>query len=487
MSKRQLAIAVVLLCLALVGARMLRADSTPARTSEIWMGHQRALVVLLEWKNKPAQVSQEEVERTFFGTEAGDHSMKQFFQENSAGQMDITGTVLPWIHAPQKWTRWWCMTHDNISNFFDRIKGCAPKTVTDYAWSLVKDQVNIADYDSDGDGKIDLFFVVHSGRIWKQRGTPDDVFDYRMPQADEAAVFQSQGLGHTGTQVPIGFYLHESGHNHFLLGDYYGDGVGYQHGRYGIGMWGIMGLGAWGYSAQMPVEQLFRHPTHFEAASKVRIGWANAQVFTRGGAHIMVGPVERVGDVIVIPLGKQQGNSLFVEYRSARGLSADHPGHGLLIWKGWTLEQADGRDDLNHGHDLGKRPLPPNQENFADDSDPFPGSMGVTSWTDPDSGVSIQNIVIHKAGEGTEAGDDNGGGASAPHLDVEYATFDVVFPNSAVEAESEASLAASLRTLRPSFRPLTLNGQPWSDERSGRPELMTAPDPATVVGRFGDL
>lgn len=405
-----------------------------------WQGPARVLVIPLEWGNKPAQVSMEELQRTFFGQEPGDRSLAQFYSENSAGRHTITGDVLPWVKTKHKWSRLWCMFQEKVTEWFDHRHGCSPNTITRIAWDLVKDRVRIADYDADGDGKIDQLIVVHSGRMYKQRGTPDDTFNYRFKQAKEAIVFQSQGIGRTGSLIPIGFYLHEAGHNLFLLGDYYGDGTNaYMQGRYGLGMWGIMGLGAWGYSNSMELSELFRYPTHFEAASKVRIGWANAQVFTRSFAHVRLRPVETSADVAIVPFGANQFSSLYFEYRSGHGLSAHHPGRGLLAWRGWELQQADGRDDLNHGNKLGKRPLPPNHENFGDASDPYPGELGVTSFTEPKSQIRISGIV------------------QTP----EAVEFDIEFPDADHEQQSQRALVGSLKTLNPAFRPVSLNGLPW--------------------------
>ncbi|HBQ21914.1 MAG TPA: hypothetical protein DD708_08280 [Deltaproteobacteria bacterium] len=56
--------------------------------------------------------------------------------------------------------------------------------------------------------------------------------------------------------------------------------------------------------------------------------------------------------------------------------------------------QADGRDDLDHGTDLGKNPTPPTHENFGDTSDPFPGSKQVTFYEDVLAGIRFENIRI---------------------------------------------------------------------------------------------
>jgi M6 family metalloprotease-like protein len=420
---------------------------------EVWMGKKRALVILLEWDNRPHKISRDEIERVFFGMGDNDHSLRQYLLENSGGRFDLTGDVMEWRVTKHSWGRLWCMFQEKWTDMSDHMSGCSPKTVMKIAWNEVKDLINPMDYDSDGDGKIDFLYVVHSGRMWKERGTPDDVFYDNLPIAHEGAVFQSEGMGRTGKMIPIGFYLHESGHNNFLLGDYYGDGAGYEKGRYGIGMWGLMGLGAWGMSSKMPISELFRFPAPMEAASKVRSGWATAQVYTQSYRHVRLHPVETSADVAVVPLGEVQSDSFFLEYRSNRGHSRGHPGHGLLIWKGWELIQADGRDDLNHGHKLNRRPLPPNNENFGDSSDPFPGSLNVTSYKDPKSGLLIENIVQTD----------------------DYVEFDLAFPSAELERASYKAIRPSLRTLSPSFRPVSLNGRPFDfdlyPKKPGGPKL----------------
>jgi hypothetical protein len=100
-------------------------------------------------------------------------------------------------------------------------------------------------------------------------------------------------------------------------------------------------------------------------------------------------PVEVSAEVVAIPVGSQ---SYYLEYRSKEGFSTDHLGHGLLVWKDFQIVQADGRDDLNNGNDLGTRPLPPIGENFGDASDPFPGKENVSVFEDTKAGVRLKNI-----------------------------------------------------------------------------------------------
>jgi M6 family metalloprotease-like protein len=342
--------------------------SSQALALEHWMGQQRALVLMIRWSNATPAHTVEEMRDTFFG-ETG--SLRDFFLENSAGKFDLTGDVLDWRDANQRW---------NAAN------GCKLDPIVAAAWRAFGGDVDIADYDSDHDGKIDNLFVIHSGRIDQDRVGPECTFT-DFDQANHTAVFQTAGLGSVGEAIPIGFYIHESGHQFFGFPDLYSD---HYHGKYGVAMWGMMGLGAWGTYNQTPKADLFRFPSHFEPLSKVTIGWTKPRVVNTT-QHVVLQPVEGTAEVVSIPA--RAGTNYYLEYRSERGFSKPHLGHGLMIWKNYTLVQADGRDDLDHGRNLGFRPLPPIDENFGDATDPFPGDGHVTSYADRGAGFTISGIV----------------------------------------------------------------------------------------------
>jgi immune inhibitor A len=342
----------------------------PAHALENWKGKQRALVLLVRWAGQAAAHPKQEVERVFFRD--GDASLRQYFLENSAGAYDLSGEVMDWRPSAKAW---------------DPNEGCKPRWILEEGMKLFGEDIDVSRYDSDGDGRIDHLFVVHSGRIPHDRVGPSCVFGSHA-KANEAVVFQSEGVGSIGSAIPIGFYIHEAGHELFGFPDLYED---HFHGRYGIGMWGMMGLGCWGVSNRIPRETLFSQPGHFEPLSKVEIGWISPQVVNRSRTRLRLRAVELSGDLIAIPAGV--GRNYYLEYRSQEGFSQGHAGSGLLIWKNYELVQADGRDDLNNGNDLGHRPLPPIDENFGDASDPFPGSDAVTFFEDTGSRIHIRNIA----------------------------------------------------------------------------------------------
>jgi hypothetical protein len=160
-----------------------------------------------------------------------------------------------------------------------------------------------------------------------------------------------------------------------------------------------MGIGAWGPNNWIPIAELFRYPAHFRAAAKEQIGWMTLRTVDATTSDVRLDPIEIGGEALRI---QGPGVDLVLEVRGPYGFSSELPGHGLLVWReDWfplsgdpvvKLVQADGREDLAHGTDLGRRPLPPIDENFGDASDPFPGSEGVTTYEDAEVGVRIEDI-----------------------------------------------------------------------------------------------
>lgn|GEM_PF-6452247 len=344
-----------------------------------WETEAAALVVLVEWADRPAPVSREVVEAAL----VGEGSLSDWFDENSQGRFRWRPTVLDWVRS------------DRV---FNTKVDCRPKQVLPHAWDLVKDRVSVKDHDLDRDGRIDELWVIHSGRghnnrvSWRCFFVERNVDVADLVPAQRGGVFQAQGLGAIGDELPIGLFPHEAGHRWFRFDDQYGQPT---KGKYGIGTWGLMGVGQWGPHARIEQSTMWRRPTHLAAPHKAAVGWVDPlRLDGHGERDLDLGPIEEVGGrAVEIP---REGFSLWLENRGPSGFSRDLPGHGLLLWKqtGRTVRliQADGRDDINTGKALGGRPLPPNDANFADAGDPFPGAENVTSWEG--EGVRLSAIRI---------------------------------------------------------------------------------------------
>ena len=147
----------------------------------------------------------------------------------------------------------------------------------------------------------------------------------------------------------------------------------------GIGWWGLMGTGGWNIQTS---------PAHMSAWSKDRLGWLTVTVVDQFGTPVSLSSVQQSGSVVRIDDPDPSSDEYFLLANRQRVGSDEHLRQpGLLIWhidpeqivrgivnddenhKGVDLEEADGRDDLDHSRNRGDR------------GDPFPGSTGKTSFT----------------------------------------------------------------------------------------------------------
>jgi M6 family metalloprotease-like protein len=329
------------------------------------------------------------------------------------------------------------LPHD--AAYYEGASGCYGLcSYPNCAGGFVRDLVAAADaagldwglYDNDGpdgvpnsgddDGTVDAVIIVHSGtgaecggntHIWSHsfylRGWGIPAYQTQTPRAGggrilvDDYIIQPEQSCWSG-MIEIGVFCHEYGHALGLpdLYDTGGEGEG-------IGRWGLMSSGSWGSDGSSP-----ERPVQFCAWSKCYLGWLTPVVVRADGVQELPA-VELSASVLQLWSGGSPGAEYFlVENRQKLLNDAGLPAAGLNIWHidesiiadGWfantvnagavygvALEQADGLDQLRTG------------ANRGDAGDPWPGSLGRTSWhgtSSPDSrsndgtptGVAVQEI-----------------------------------------------------------------------------------------------
>ena len=339
-----------------------------------WHGKRSLLVLPLQWEDTTPQLTRDELEELLF---AGDHSLSAWFAENSDGRFRLQGEVLDWKHAGEP--------------FAPKRDRCGPDKIAERALRA-HGETDLSTFDSDDDGLVDDLLVVHTGRGNIDRLSHRCVFGKKGP-ANRFAALQQQGLGSKGDSLPIGLYAHEGAHSFYRLRDHYGDET---QGDYGIGVWGVMGYGQWGPDNRIPLANLWARPTTMAAFNKEQLGWIRLREVRKSTSNLALRPVETSGRGMVAMV---KGHRYILEMRGGTGSSAQLPGRGLLVWRkppggSSRLVQADGRNDLGAGTPFVGRPLPPNELNWGDSGDPFPGSGGVAEWVDPTTGFEMRNIAL---------------------------------------------------------------------------------------------
>jgi M6 family metalloprotease-like protein len=301
-------------------------------------------------------------------------SVRDYYFESSYGQMTLDSTVVGWVDLPET----------------EQFYADGESGLTSTIWEAIEvaleeadPLVDFSEFDEDLDGFVDSIAFVHSGYAAEfggddEYGTPneDRIWSHRWSipewESDEGVKVRpyhvNPGLWGTEGSDPgrIGVICHETGH-FFGLPDLY-DRNG---GGAGLGRWGLMGSGSWGFEGTQ------RYPTHFCAWSKVQLGWVEPQIITPGDFDS--DEVETIQDIKRIDWGYPDGEYLLIENRQPVGFDQEIPQGGLAIWHidenkannnsqgypgqdGWpennrhykiALLQADGLYDLEQGENRG--------------------------------------------------------------------------------------------------------------------------------------
>lgn len=360
-------------------------------------GNLRILVLLADFSDNQGSRAPEDFSNMLFSRQSyPTGSVRDFYRENSYGQLDFDGQVVGWLRLPQPYS-----SYVNGSTGLGPYPNNAQKMVED-ALAIAAPQVDFRQFDGDGDGYLDGLFVVFAGQGAEEDANPttraQKIWSH---QSHITQPFVSNGVtAYAFCAVPesgrVGVFSHEFGH---MLGlpDLYDTTF---HSA-GVGIWCIMGTGEWNNNGLTPA--------HFCVWSKARLNWVQPTEVTQAQALQLPAIESDKTAAYRVWTGGESGTEYFLlENRQRTGFDSRLPGGGLLVWHiddsqfnnvhpgdYWVgLQQADGKRDM----ELGK--------NQGDAGDPYPGSTNnnaLTATSNPSSNdvlgrptnVSITDIEIN--------------------------------------------------------------------------------------------
>lgn len=222
-------------------------------------GKHKLLALLINYVNTTPTYSREHYESMLNGHGYGGvGSFRDYFLTQSFGQLDITTTVTPWITVSQP------KQYYNIDN--------TPELIEE-ALRQIDPNINLRDYDNDGDGILDGLIVIHAGHGQEASGDATDIWSHSSTiygmQFDGVSIYRytiEPELLHDGPST-IGVFCHEFGHNLGAL-DYYDTNYSADGAYGGTGPWDLMGEGAWNGP-----DASGTHPAPFTAWQKAQFGW----------------------------------------------------------------------------------------------------------------------------------------------------------------------------------------------------------------------
>ncbi|MGH2571184.1 MAG: M6 family metalloprotease domain-containing protein, partial [bacterium] len=374
-----------------------------------------------------------------FGPE---RSMRDYYDEASAGRLDLTGEILGWLPLPGRQ-----IDYSNGVRGTGSYPRNGQKMAEDAVRAAIDTGLDLGLFDADENGVVDALLVVHSGQGWEWAGAtgpnanstdPDpnainshkwvtvqrefvagkpQVVDY-FTCPELMLVRPIFGPAWEDSIATIGVYCHEYGH---MLGlpDFYDTATFANH----VGVWEIMDYGTWN---QIRLNPLWSAPgaipSHFSAWSKMFLGWADPVKLAPGVGEQLremrtLTSASRGGtpaQFLPNPLGVDwrsgapgSGEYFLAEVRTLDGYDAGLPSPGLLIYH-VDEARASNSAAANVGEGRLLRLLPQDDSTTyhppASVDDPWPQAQttfGPTStpssafWDSSPSGVELQGISLN--------------------------------------------------------------------------------------------
>lgn len=329
------------------------------------------LVLLVDFSDNRGSKTPAHYEKLLFDA-TSPNSMASFYRELSYGQLNVTGTVVPWIRASKPYGYYTNGDSGTGNTYPQNTPGLLEEVLR--KWTATSGH-SFKPFDVNGDGFLDGLFLVHAGpgaetlaspaarrnAIWSHKWTLQAPF--RNGGVKAYAYFTAPEDG------KLGVFSHEFGH--FLgLPDLYDT----TYRSHGIGDWCLMAGGSWGGGGS--------RPARLSAWCLERLEWITPKKVA-SPRQVTLDTLEQDQTACLrVAAGPAATHEYFLlENRQKTGRDTSLPGHGLAVWHiddtqssndnplayKVALVQADGRRDLEL------------LKNSGDAGDLFPGAKAVTT------------------------------------------------------------------------------------------------------------
>ena len=420
-----------------------RRRRAPRAGDHVALGKKHFLVILVSFSDLDFATSNPQTAFTNllnqkgYSENGGKGSARDFYYENSKGSFEPVFDV----YGPVK------LVHDKAYYGGNDSQGndkCPEQAVAE-ACEALDGQVDFANYDNDGDGKVDLVFMYYAGYGEADSEDEDAIWPHQwelsyggieltldnMVLDSYACSNELEGMGtYVDKMCGIGTACHEFGHA-MGLPDFYD--TDYDTNGIAAGPFDFSLMAGGAYNGEGRV------PPYFGIEERIMLGWIDESVlkeFPKSGNYSL--PPVQENKAYKTP-ADADGEYFVYECRGESGWDAALPAHGMLVyhvdksshkvrieehgqvtaaelWSDWYATNAINengshpcyyvvsavdQDNLKYGYEYmeeyGASYFDPYYEGLADNI-PFPGAKKVTtytakSWSGALSSVSLSNIA----------------------------------------------------------------------------------------------
>jgi len=328
----------------------------PAPPSEETKGDYTGLCILVQFPDVPGTIPQSEVEKfcnmqgyTGFGN-AG--SVHDYFSDISGGKLNYTNIVTEYYTAKNP--------RDYYTNESIRQGIRARELILEALKDLKAKGFDFSSLSADNKGFIRSLNIFYAGPIvnnWAQGLWPHSWHLATPFDVENGKKFYDYQITNMGEELTLATFCHENGHMVCDFPDLYDYALdGYR--SCGVGNYCLMGFGG-------PDD---KNPVHVCAYLKKEAGWANQVTPLTAGTYTARADTN---EFFIFVKKAYEEEYFIIENRNRENRDKSLPSSGLAIWHidelgyneyqdmtSWkhyecSLEQADGRNDLEHGSNPG--------------------------------------------------------------------------------------------------------------------------------------
>ena len=324
----------------------------PQPPAQQTVGNYVGLCLLIQFPDVSGTISQQEVadfcNKTGYNTNGNNGSVYDYFLDNSGGKLKYTNVVTAYYTAQQQRSHY----TDPTVSFGTRTRELITEALTD----LKSQGFDFSQLSSDSGGYVYALNVFYAGPCvndWSEGLWPHS-WNLASPfVAASGKKFNDYQITNMGGELRLATFCHENGHMVCDFPDLYD--YGYE--SYGVGNYCLMGYGG--------TDE--KNPSQIGAYLKHEAGWARTVTPITGVMQATIS--SQKNDFFIY--SKTAAECFLIENRQNQGRDAALPDAGLAIWHvdeagsndnhqmtaaqhyECSLEQADGRFDLEHAANTG--------------------------------------------------------------------------------------------------------------------------------------